>query len=44
MCHPGPLRIVNCELRIYGKRSMAGGGFVVVESAIRNPQSAMAGG
>ena len=38
------MRIADCELRIYGKRSMAGGGFVVVQSAIRNPQFAMAGG
>ena len=38
------LRIANCELRIDGKRSMAGGGFVVVQSAIRNPQSAIRNG
>jgi len=30
----------SCELRIYGKRSMAGGGFVVVQSAIRNGRPA----
>ncbi|MCX5673603.1 MAG: hypothetical protein NTX87_01220 [Planctomycetota bacterium] len=28
-------------MRIYGKTSMAGGGFVVVQSAIRNPQFAI---
>jgi uncharacterized membrane protein len=33
------LRIADCGLRIYGNESMAGGGFVVVQSAIRNPQS-----
>ena len=38
---PGQLRIANCGLRIYGNASMAGGGFVVVQSAIRNPQSAI---
>ncbi|MCX5675436.1 MAG: lamin tail domain-containing protein, partial [Planctomycetota bacterium] len=41
---PGQLRIANCGLRIYGNASMAGGGFVVVQSAIRNPQSAIEAG
>jgi hypothetical protein len=31
-------------LRIYCKRSLAGGGFVVVQSAIRNPQSTIRNG
>jgi len=33
------LRIADCELRIDGNPSITGGGFVVVQSAIRNPQS-----